>query len=57
MGTHCKIVTKEPGHEKAHVVTGVIKEIDHDAGFLVLESPQGLGCISIKAIEAIKPSG
>jgi hypothetical protein len=55
IGKHCKIITKEPGEERAHVVTGIVKNIDYDAGFLIIESVQGVGCLSIKTIEAIKP--
>jgi hypothetical protein len=55
IGKYCKIVTKEPGEDRAHVVTGFVNEIDHDAGFLIVESSQGVGCLSIKTIEAIKP--
>ena len=55
IGQYCKIVTKEPGEEKARVAVGVVKDIDHDAGFLILESAQGEGCLNIKTITAIKP--
>lgn len=55
VGKYCKIVTREPGDEKSYVVTGIVKEIDHDAGFITIESSQGLGCLSIKTIIAIKP--
>lgn len=56
IGKYCKIVTKEPGEEKTHVVTGIVKDIDHDDGFLTIESQQGIGCLNIKTIVAIKPS-
>jgi hypothetical protein len=56
IGKYCKIVTKEPGEDRAHVIFGMVTEIDHDAGFILVESSQGLGCLSIKTIEAIKPS-
>lgn len=56
IGRYCKIVTREPGEDRAHVVFGMVTEIDHDAGFIVVESNQGLGCLNIKTIEAIKPS-
>ena len=55
IGKYCKIVTKEPGEERAYVVNGMVKDIDHDAGFIVIESDQGPGCLNIKAIVAIKP--
>ena len=55
IGRYCKIVTKEPGEVKACVVTGIVRDIDHDAGFIMIESTQGLGCLNIKSIIAIKP--
>ena len=55
IGKYCKIVTKEPGDDKPYVVTGIVKDIDHDAGFVTVESVQGLGCLSISTIIAIKP--
>ena len=56
IGKHCKIVTKEPGDEKAHVVFGMVSLIDYNAGFLIIESNRGTGCLNMKTIEAIKPS-
>ena len=56
IGRHCKIVTKEPGEDRARVVTGMVKDIDYDEGFIVIESNQGTGCLNMKTIEAIKPS-
>ena len=55
IGTYCKIVTKEPGEQKASTITGTIHEVDHDAGFVLIESNQGVGCLNIQAIIAIKP--
>ncbi len=55
IGKYCKIITKEPGEDRANVVTGIIMEIDHDAGFLTIESTQGMGCLNINTIVAIKP--
>jgi len=55
IGKYCKIVTKEPGEQKAHVMTGVITEIDNNAGFIIIETPQGTACLSRQAIIAIKP--
>jgi len=56
IGKYCKIVTKEPGEEKSRVITGLVKSIDHDDGFITIESWQGLGVLNIKTIVAIKPS-
>ena len=56
LGKYCKIVTKEPGEEKARVVTGTIKDVDNDMGFIVIESIQGTNCLSMQTIVAIKPS-
>ncbi len=55
IGKYCKIVTKEPGEEKANVVTGIVKDIDHDEGFIIVESKHGIGLVNIKTVIAIKP--
>ncbi|MEF8879055.1 MAG: archaellin/type IV pilin N-terminal domain-containing protein [Candidatus Thermoplasmatota archaeon] len=55
IGTHCKIVTKEPGDKRASVVTGILEDIDYEDGFILVDSEQGLGCLSIETIVAIKP--
>jgi len=55
IGRHCKIVTKEPGEDRAYVYTGMVKDIDQDAGFIIIESEQGPDYLNIKAIVAIKP--
>ena len=55
IGKYCKIVTKEPGEDKSHVFTGLVKSIDHDDGFITIESWQGLGVLNIDTIIAIKP--
>jgi len=54
-GSYCKIVTREPGEDRASVVTGTLKEIDYKDGFIIVDSEQGLGCLSINTIVAIKP--
>ena len=54
IGKYCKIVTKEPGEDKSHVFTGLVKSIDHDDGFITIESHQGLGVLNIDTIIAIK---
>ena len=54
-GKYCKIVMKEPGKDKSTVVTGVIWDVDSDAGFIIIESDKGVGCMNIKTIVAIKP--
>jgi hypothetical protein len=46
---------KEPGDEKAHVVTGIIQEIEHQTRLLMVKSYSGCYCLSIDAIVAIKP--
>ena len=56
LGKYCKIVTKEPSEEKARIATGTIKDVDNDAGFIVIESIQGTSCLSMQTIVAIKPS-
>jgi len=56
VGKYCKIVTKEPGDDNAHVIFGLVKNIDHESGLVVIESHQGVGCLNMEIIEAIKPS-
>jgi flagellin-like protein len=55
VGKYCKIVTKEPGEERANVVTGVLEDVDYKDGFILVDSSQGLGCLRIDTIIAIKP--
>ena len=55
IGKYCKIVTKEPGEKRASVVTGVLENLDTEDGFVIIDSEQGLGCLKIDTIVAIKP--
>jgi len=55
VGKYCKIVTKEPGEERANVVTGTLEDVDYKDGFILVDSSQGLGCLRIDTIIAIKP--
>jgi flagellin FlaB len=55
VGKHCKIVTKEPGEERANVVIGILEDIDYKDGFILVGSENGLGCLRINTIIAIKP--
>ena len=55
IGKYCKIVTKEPGEERATVVTGTLEDVDYKDGFILVDSKQGLGCLRISTIIAIKP--
>ena len=55
VGKYCKIVTKEPGEERASVVTGILEDVDYKDGFVLIDSNQGLGCLRINTIVAIKP--
>ena len=55
VGKYCKIVTKEPGEERANVVTGILEDVDYKDGFILVDSDQGLGCLRINTIVAIKP--
>jgi len=56
IGKNCKIVTKEPGDDSSHVVFAQVALIDHNAGFIIIESERGTGCLNINTIEAIKPN-
>ena len=55
IGKYCKIVTKEPGEERVHVSIGTITDIDHDTGFIIVESDEGSMFLKIESIVAIKP--
>ena len=55
VGKYCKIVTKEPGEERANVVTGILEDVDYKDGFIMVDSSQGLGCLRIDTVIAIKP--
>ena len=55
VGKYCKIVTKESGEERASVVTGILEDVDYKDGFILVDSSQGLGCLRINTIVAIKP--
>ncbi len=55
VGRYCKIVTKEPGEDRASVVTGVLEDVDYKDGFLIIDSSQGLGCLRMDTVIAIKP--
>ena len=55
IGKYCKIVTKEPGEERASVVIGTLEDVDYHDGFILVDSDQGLGCLRINTIIAIKP--
>jgi hypothetical protein len=55
IGKFCKIVTKEPGGKRASVITGTIEDVDYEDGFILVDSEQGLGCLRINTIIAIKP--
>ncbi len=55
IGKYCKIVTKEPGENRASVVTGTLEDVDYKDGFILVDSDQGLGCLRIDTIIAIKP--
>ena len=55
IGKYCKIVTKEPGEDRASVFTGTLEDVDYQDGFILVGSQQGLGCLRINTIIAIKP--
>lgn len=55
VGKYCKFVTKEPGDKRVSVVTGILEDVDYKDGFILVDSDQGLGCLSINTLIAIKP--
>ena len=54
IGKYCKIVTKEPGEEKVRVSIGSVTDIDHDVGFMIVESDEGPMFLKIESVLAIK---
>jgi len=38
VGKYCKIVTKEPGEERASVVTGILEDVDYKDGFILINN-------------------
>jgi len=57
IGRYCKIVIMEPGEERAHVVFGMLENIDYDAGIVIIKSNPSLLSVNIENIVAIKPKG
>jgi len=55
IGKYCKVVTTKPGEETAHVVFGMLEDIDYDAGIVIIKSNPNLLNINIENIVAIKP--
>jgi len=55
MGKTCKIVTMEPYSKKATIITGKIEDIDNKDELIFVNSKEGLGCLKLKFIVAIKP--
>lgn len=55
VGKYCKIVTREPGEKRTNVVTGILENVAYKDGFIFVDSYQGLGCLRIDTIIAIKP--
>jgi ribosome maturation factor RimP len=55
VGKYCKIVTKEPGEEKIRISIGSVTDIDHDTGFIIVESDEGFMFLKIESVVAIKP--
>ena len=55
VGKYCKVVTKEPGDDRVSVITGILEDVDYKDGFILVDSSQGLGCLRINTIVAIKP--
>jgi hypothetical protein len=55
-GQYCKVVIGEPGKEKATVIYGYLKDVDHKKNFVFLDSSDGLGIVNKNSIIAIKPS-
>lgn len=55
IGKSYKIIVKEPGQIRPSLISGKITEFDKESGLIFIKSDQGLGCINIENITAIKP--
>ena len=55
IGKYCKIVAREPGENRAHVIFGILKDINYDKRLIVIKSNPGLKCLSMESIVAMKP--
>ena len=55
IGKYCKVVTMKPGEETAHVVFGMLEDIDYDAGIVIIKSNPSLLSVNMANIVAIKP--
>jgi hypothetical protein len=55
IGKYCKIVAREPGENRAHVIFGILKNIDYNKRLVVIKSNPGLKCLSMESIVAMKP--
>jgi len=55
IGKYCKIVAREPRYNRAHVIFGILKNIDYDKRLVVIESNPGIKCLSMESIVAMKP--
>jgi hypothetical protein len=53
---HCKITTKLPGGTESMVIFGIIIGIDYDADIMIVSSENGVGCLNIKSVKAIRPT-
>jgi hypothetical protein len=53
---YCKIITKNPGESQSQIIFGMIIGIDHDANIIIISSRNGVGCLNLKTIEAIRPT-
>ena len=42
-----KIVTREPGNKKSNIVIGVIKEIEYDEKFIIIETIHRISCFNM----------
>jgi hypothetical protein len=55
IGKYCKIVVREPGEERAHIIFGMLMNIDYNERLVVIESNPRSVYLSLDTIVAIKP--
>ena len=55
IGKYCKFVVHEESKKRAHIIFGMLEDIDYDAGVVIIKSNPSLLSVDIENIVAIKP--
>jgi hypothetical protein len=55
IGKYCKIITAKSGEDTAHVIFGILENIDYNSGIVIIKSNPSILSVNIENIVAIKP--